>query len=578
MSFSQRIAEAVVRAAETMAERGARPTSSTVAAVYAGTDTQGAHRVLLPGSDESVPVSSMAVEATVGDTVSVTISEGATACTANLSNPSAGVDGVTAASEQARAAAEATGRLAAETEASTTRISKIAAAAGRKAAAAAQDAEDAAKVARNYLFTATDGDAWVHAEDAGPNTQGEPMPTTYGWRIGRTFEMVRAGASYMKMWVESNVAKLRLGLDTAGHAIFSPDGMEVFTDASTSVAEFGSTARIGEDGKQRVEITDSGVDIYEPGGTLAQRMRAAGNKMYVAGTEVASFAASLVEIGKNSANAVISLCNGKGTIEYNADSSASSSEDYSSTSYFEVKGADLRLNGTSRAALYSYYTNGSNIGRKTSVITKPAELKMFSESSSNLSSGVGTWAMSVIDMTPNGITAEANSNGSGTISATAANNMTLTSTAGTLRLVTTVGALRLSGAKYTVDTPNAFARAIGLAKTKGDTITFTNVDAVGYLSNARKSASLTVYFPYLVYGLSSNTSCTLSGNFYARQNNGYCFGSTASSTAALSSLTVSIQRIQSGYCSFTATGAEQTAAINNDPIAFRFSSLTITLT
>ena len=229
----------------------------------------------------------------------------------------------------------------------------------------------------------------------------------------------------------------------------------------------------------------------------------------------------------------------------------------------------MRLNGTSRAALYSYYTNGSNIGRKTSVITKPAELKMFSESSSNLSGGVGTWAMGIIDVTPNGVSIEANSNGSGKIDLLSANNMTLQSTA---------GQLKLSGSSYSITSPNLFLRALGLAKTKGDSFTLTNVNAVGYLSNARKSACVTVYFPYLVYGTTSNTSCTLSGTFTARQNNGYCFGSTASAGVALSSFTVNIYRIQSGFVTFNVTGGEQTAAINNDPISLFFSTLTITLT
>lgn len=402
--------------------------------------------------------------------------------------------------------------------------------------------EGASRTATRYLAKADQTGVMVHPEG----------DETTGWKISSAIELLESGTSYIKLWLESSAAKLRLGLASAGHAIFSPSGMEVFTDESNSVAEFGSTTRIGLENSGHVELESTGMEVFTN-----------------ASTSVAKFAANLIEIGKNATSAIIKFCNGKGTIEYNADSSPSSSEDYSSTSYFEVKGADLRLNGTSRAALYSYYTNGSNIGRKTSVITKPAELMMFSESSSNLSGGVGTWAMGIIDVTPNGVSIEANSNGSGKIDLLSANNMTLQSTA---------GQLKLSGATYSITSPNLFARALGLAKTKGDSFTLYSCNAVGYLSNARKSVTVTVYFPYLVYGTTSNTSCTLAGSFYARQNNGYCFGSTASANVSLSSFTVAINRIQSGCVTFTITGVEQTSAINNDPISVYFSSLTVTLT
>ena len=448
-----------------------------------------------------------------------------------------------------------------------------------------REAAEAAKVAGNYIVETASNDVWIHSENHGPNSSGVATSDTYGWRIGSVFELVRAGVTYIKMWVENSVAKLRLGLDTsghvlldstgmevknsstslakfgttarvgsesAGHATFSSTGMEVFTDASNSVAEFGSTTRIGLENSGHVELESTGMEVFTN-----------------ASTSVAKFAASLIEIGKNATSAVIKFCNGKGTIEYNADSSPSSSEDYSSTSYFEVKGADLRLNGTSRAALYSYYTNGSNIGRKISVITKPAELKMFSESSSNLSGGVGTWAMGIIDVTPNGVSIEANSNGSGKIDLLSANNMTLQSTA---------GQLKLSGSTYSITSPNLFLRALGLAKTKGDSFTVYSVNAFGYLTSSRKTAVVTVPVPFIIYGTTSTTSCTLSGTFTARQNNGYCFGSTASAGVALSTVTVTIYRIQSGYVTFGITGGEQTLAINNDPISVYFSTLTITLT
>lgn len=108
--------------------------------------------------------------------------------------------------------------------------------------------DEAAKVAGNYIVSTASNDVWIHTEDHGPNANGNATANTYGWRIGSVFELVRAGLSYLKMWVDNSVAKVRVGLETAGHSVFSPDGMEVFTDADTSVAEFGAEGyRVGDE-------------------------------------------------------------------------------------------------------------------------------------------------------------------------------------------------------------------------------------------------------------------------------------------------------------------------------------------
>ena len=127
--------------------------------------------------------------------------------------------------------------------------------------------EEAAKVAGNYIVETATNDVWVHSENHGPNSSGVATADTYGWRIGSVFELVRAGLSYFKMWVENSVAKVRVGLENAGHSVFSPDGMEVFTDSTTSVARFGSTARVGESAKAHVNITGSATEFYAEDGS-----------------------------------------------------------------------------------------------------------------------------------------------------------------------------------------------------------------------------------------------------------------------------------------------------------------------
>lgn len=119
---------------------------------------------------------------------------------------------------------------------------------------------------QNYVNT----HLWV--DDNGLNvasdndeTGGKAVRT--GWRIGSVFEMVRDGLSWFKLWVESNAAKLRLGLETSGHILLDADGMEILDYDATartanSVANFGkSGARIGKpfiqgasDNEARAEI------------------------------------------------------------------------------------------------------------------------------------------------------------------------------------------------------------------------------------------------------------------------------------------------------------------------------------
>lgn len=122
-------------------------------------------------------------------------------------------------------------------------------------------ADEAAKVAGNYIVETATNDVWVHSENHGPNSSGVATADTYGWRIGSVFELVRAGLSYFKMWVENSVAKVRVGLESAGHSVFSPDGMEVFMDSTTSVARFGDTVRVGKSASTNVSILPTRMEL-----------------------------------------------------------------------------------------------------------------------------------------------------------------------------------------------------------------------------------------------------------------------------------------------------------------------------
>lgn len=112
--------------------------------------------------------------------------------------------------------------------------------------AAKEGRDDAAKYATNYIFEKVANDVWIHSEDHGPDAQGAATQDTYGWRIGSVFELVRAGLSYFRVWVENSVAKMRLGDASGKHiAIDSSSGVAVM-DGGDEVAGFGSTVHIGK--------------------------------------------------------------------------------------------------------------------------------------------------------------------------------------------------------------------------------------------------------------------------------------------------------------------------------------------
>lgn len=106
--------------------------------------------------------------------------------------------------------------------------------ASSQALLARQEASLAAQTATNYITDITGGGIMVHPEG----------DSTSGWKIADAIELLKSGASYLKMWLDGTVAKIRVGLESAGHAVFSPDGMEVLK-GSSSVAEFGESVRTG---------------------------------------------------------------------------------------------------------------------------------------------------------------------------------------------------------------------------------------------------------------------------------------------------------------------------------------------
>ena len=120
---------------------------------------------------------------------------------------------------------------------------------------------DAKQETHRYITEVDQSGIWVCPDGEGPNN-GAATSTTRGWHIADAIELFVGTARYIKAWLNGSTPTIRLGQDSSGHTDVTPSGMEVFTDASTSVAEFGSNSRIGQSSSGHVNVTSSGMDVY----------------------------------------------------------------------------------------------------------------------------------------------------------------------------------------------------------------------------------------------------------------------------------------------------------------------------
>lgn len=110
-------------------------------------------------------------------------------------------------------------------------------------------------------------------------------------------------------------------------------------------------------------------------GFRTQITSAAFNILNAAGATLASYGEKLIELGKNATDAVIRLCGGKGTIEYDGEDM-----------YLQMTSDNIRLKGTEMASLYSQATtNGtSKLGAVHAGLAEVQVVAGSGSSSSNL--------------------------------------------------------------------------------------------------------------------------------------------------------------------------------------------------
>ena len=123
---------------------------------------------------------------------------------------------------------------------------------------------DAAKSATSYITEISGDGIWITPSNAKP-VNGAAASTTSGWHISSALELFRLGVSMFRVFVESGVAKVRIGRTNGGNVLV--DGTSVNVRNGSAV--------------------------------------------------LATFASSLIELGKNSTSAVIKLCGGAGKITAN---------------------------------------------------------------------------------------------------------------------------------------------------------------------------------------------------------------------------------------------------------------------
>ena len=225
----------------------------------------GVAYVRFDGADVLTPVET-GMTASVGDSVSVRIGDGRAVVTDNLTRPATD------------------DRLAGEAAI----LAQSASDAASAAETVADEAMEIAEATGQHFWDDSNGahvtdvtrDDWEEAVEDGFSDLSDSKPyhnalwNSLGMLFRRAlYNLVSISRSAIAFFdgtgnSDSNIVAqfgssgARIGKAASGHADVTSSGLEVFTDASTSVASFGSTARVGTSSGARVVTTSNGIDIY----------------------------------------------------------------------------------------------------------------------------------------------------------------------------------------------------------------------------------------------------------------------------------------------------------------------------
>ena len=107
------------------------------------------------------------------------------------------------------------------------------------------DIDEYAKTATNYITEINNG-IWVTPANARPDTGGSPTATTSGWRLAEALELFKNGVSHFKVWLDGTVAKIRVGIESAGHLLLQPSMIQLKSNADTVMAQFQAPEEISD--------------------------------------------------------------------------------------------------------------------------------------------------------------------------------------------------------------------------------------------------------------------------------------------------------------------------------------------
>ena len=79
--------------------------------------------------------------------------------------------------------------------------------------------------------------------------------TTTGWSIANAVELFKSGISYIKLWIDNNIPKIRIGREDQGHLILDNDSVNVMENTNNNLASFGKKTTIGGENSSRFVLS-----------------------------------------------------------------------------------------------------------------------------------------------------------------------------------------------------------------------------------------------------------------------------------------------------------------------------------
>lgn len=110
------------------------------------------------------------------------------------------------------------------------------------------DDDSVKALATAYITEIDDDGIMVHPED----------DSTSGWAISDAIQLFKNGISYIKLWIENNIPKIRIGKEDQGHIVLDNDSVDV-RNGDDVLATFGENTRIGTEDGTYLSLSSEGL-------------------------------------------------------------------------------------------------------------------------------------------------------------------------------------------------------------------------------------------------------------------------------------------------------------------------------